>query len=179
MTTCPLCGHENPDSVSVCPACGHGASVPEPEPRSFFARLPRHTRQFLVVFYGLATLDSLALLFGWINADVFLSLAAGLTVAWWVITDASDRGRPMSCAVRLLVILFSILFSSLAALIYLIVSRRLRGFGWFLLNLTMSVVVVVTPSIIKEIVLAETSPYRSESPDLPPVTPELPPLPTE
>lgn len=131
MTVCPLCGHENPEGTAVCASCGYGGPEEPPPPPSFLARVPQHTRRFVAVFYTLAVLEGFSSAQLWETASFIFSIAAGLTVSWWVITDASDRGRPMRFFVRLLVILFG----GLSALIYLIVSRRLRGLGWLLLNL--------------------------------------------
>ncbi|MGC1275077.1 MAG: zinc ribbon domain-containing protein [Planctomycetaceae bacterium] len=176
MSTCPLCGHDNPDDLAVCPACGHGEGIADAQTQdSFLARLPWHTRRFLFVFYGLAALDGITAFSGSGDLAFVFSVACGLTAAWWVITDASDRGRPMTCAARLLVILFG----GISAFFYLIATRRLRGLGWFLLHSIAYIATAAGPTIVANLVLAESTPQQQDSFDASPVTPKLPPLPSE
>lgn len=186
MTTCPLCGHENPDEATECASCGH-VFAGESARASFFERLPRHTRRYLTVFYAIAALDGVAVGAGWGDADFVLSIAAGLAAAGWVITDASDRGRPFRTGAKLLVILFG----GLASFFYLIASRHLRGLGWFLLNLVGYVATIAVAYAIMALVSTQFAPMLfapdrpAIQPDVPVAVPEggdtlpLPPLPAE
>ena len=182
MTICPLCGHENPEGAEVCAACGHGSPEDAPPDDSPRSRWAKHTRRFLVVFYSLAVLDGFAVGAGWPNADLVFGLAAGLTVSWWVITDASDRDRPL----RLVVRVFVMLFGAFSSFFYLIWSRRVRGFGWFLLNAagyvgTILTVYVVIDAANQWVAVPEWRDVPALMPegDVPPGGAEPPPLPAD
>ena len=174
MTPCPLCGHEKPEANSVCAACGEGEPVEREETDgSYFGRLQRHTRRCLIVFYLLAALNGVAIAFEWYDADFLLGGAAGLTAAVWVITDASDRGQPLRWFARLVVIFFG----GLSAFFYLVITRHVRGLGWFILHATAYVVVIAAPALMFDMLFAESEIDQRNTPVLLPESAELPPLP--
>lgn len=103
-----------------------------------------HTKRFLIVFYGITA--SLGMLNPRENSDLefLLAIALSFSMAWWAITDASDRGGPIRPVLRFLVIISG----WLAAPIYLLWTRGLRGLGWLLLNAVAFVIVLLTTLLI-------------------------------
>lgn len=92
--------------------------------------MPWHTKRFLVVFYSLTALTGFVAPGEGSDLEFILAIGLGFTMAWWAITDASDRGRPIRPLLRLLVMVIG----WLAAPVYLVWTRRLRGVGWLALN---------------------------------------------
>ena len=66
------------------------------------------------------------------NAGVYYLFALFMAsmAAMWVVFDARHRGKPLVSAVQFLIFIFW----PIAAPIYLIATRGIRGFGWSILN---------------------------------------------
>lgn len=103
-----------------------------------------HTKRFLVVFYSLTALAGIVAPDENSDLEFVFAVGLGFTMAWWAITDASDRGRPIRPALRLLVMAIG----WLAVPIYLVWTRRLRGVGWLLLNAVAYVLVASGGSLL-------------------------------
>lgn len=98
------------------------ASAPSP-------KLSWHTRRFLIVFFAIGF--AIGALDPTENSDLEFLLSVGLafSMAWWTITDASDRGHPFRLSIRLLVIVFG----GFAAPLYVLWTRRWKGIVWIAL----------------------------------------------
>ncbi len=92
-------------------------------------RLSWHTRVFLIVFLGIGFVDGALLPAEDTDLDFLLSVGMAFSMAWWTITDASDRGHPFRLSIRVLVIVFG----GLAAPLYVLWTRRLKGTVWIAL----------------------------------------------
>lgn len=104
------------------------SAVADTAQRPFFAW---HTRRFLIVFYGLAVALGVLDPADESSLGFLLSVGVVFSMAWWAITDASDRGRPLRRSLRVLVILIG----WLAAPLYLLWTQRLKGLLWIVVNL--------------------------------------------
>jgi len=116
---------EEQDSEDV--ACRERTTVGEVEAEARSSRrLSWHTRRFLIVFFALGFATGAIDPAENSDVDFLLSVGMAFSMAWWTITDASDRGHPFRMSIRLLVIVFG----GLAAPLYVLWTRRLMGIAW-------------------------------------------------
>jgi len=85
----------------------------------------------LIALVLLTAADAIGLLvseqYSWI--ETLISLAMAFTATNWAVADARRRDRNLHPVVRLIFFLTW----PLASLVYLVATRKLRGFGWWLL----------------------------------------------
>jgi hypothetical protein len=126
-------------------------TVPAPSPK-----LAWHTRRFLIVFFtigfAIGATDPTE------NSDLEFLLSVGLafSMAWWTITDASDRGHPFRLSIRLLVIVFG----GFAAPLYVLWTRRWKGIVWIVLVALGLVIASEAGYYLPRLAFGELGPFR-------------------